>query len=279
LGVDATLISDRFCLPLLEAGCACCNLTGVRLVEFPLEIGTPEAPARARNHIDKNAATERWLDAFFSAGPGRSLSHLISIERPSPSHTSDSLAAQKRAGAVPFERFAALVPVADRDICHNMHGQSIDAYTGKTHRLFERIAAERLSIATIGIGDGGNEIGMGSFAWETIVDAVGGDSDNSFAGRIAARVATDFAIIGGVSNWVAYALALSLARLRGAGDLARNWDGQRERGLIEVLVRAGAVDGVTRRQEPTVDGLELDAYLAALTAMRSLLSIGVSDSN
>ncbi len=275
LGIEVVLISDCFALPLLEAGCDAWNLAGVRLVEFPLESGPPDAPARAGNNIEASVATEPWLDAFFSTGPGRSLSHLIAIERPSPSHTLDSLAAQRRSGAAPCERFEALVPADDRNICHNMRGQSINAYTAKTHRLFERIVAERLAIATVGIGDGGNEIGMGSFAWETIVDAVGGDG--SIAGRIAARIATDFTLIGGVSNWVAYALALAVARLRGAGDLAREWDERAERRLIEALVSAGAVDGVTRRQEPTVDGLELDAYLAPLAAMRSLLGIGDVD--
>jgi hypothetical protein len=267
LGIEAVLITDRFALPLLEAGCKALNLTDVRLIEFPLEAGPPEAPARARNNIDDGVATEPWLDAFFSKGPGRSLSHLIAIERPSPSHTLASLAAQKRAGAAPSERFAALVPADDRDICHNMRAQSINAYTAKTHRLFERIAAEGRPITTIGIGDGGNEIGMGSFAWETIVEAVGSD----LAGRIAARIATDFTLIGGLSNWAGYALALSLARLRGATNLAGNWNAAQERCLLETLVRAGAVDGVTRNSSPTVDGLGLDGCLGPVTIMRSLL--------
>jgi hypothetical protein len=257
LGIDVVLISDRYAVPLLAVGCEVLNQSGVSLVEFPLETNP-----------------EPWLDTFLSAPPGRSLSHLIAIERPSPSHTPGSLAAQKRSVAVPLERFEALVPAADRDICHNMRGQSIEAYTAKTHRLFERIAVDCPSITTIGIGDGGNEIGMGSFAWETIVEAVGGDRADDIAGRIAARIATDFALIGGTSNWAAYALALAIVRLSGAAHLASNWDGPNERGLLEALVSAGAVDGVTRRQQATVDGLELNAYLAPLAELRSLLGIG-----
>ena len=210
LGIQAVLISDRFALPLLEAGCHAWNLTEVKLVEFPLEANSSEMSAVTPNHHNESIATERWLDAFFAAGPGRSLSHLIAIERPSPSHTLQSLTAQKRIGSAPVERFAAIVPAIDRDVCHNMRGQSIDAYTAPTHRLFDRIVSQGLSITTIGIGDGGNEIGMGSFPWESIVEALGAE----LGGRIAARIATDFAIIGGVSNWVAYALALTLARLR-----------------------------------------------------------------
>jgi len=235
------------------------SLSGVRLVEFPLETDRPDA-------------TARWLDTFLSAAPGRSLSHLIAIERSSPSHTLDSLAAQKRAGAAPTQRFISLVPEDDRNVCHNMRGQSIEAYTAKTHRLFERIAGGRLPIATIGIGDGGNEIGMGSFAWETIVEAVG----TRVAGRIAARIATDFAIIGGTSNWAAYALTLALVRLKRAADVARDWDGPHERRLLEALVSAGAVDGVTRNSAPTVDGLGLDGFFAPLAEMRSLLGIAKS---
>ena len=123
---------------------------------------------------------------------------------------------------------------------------------------------------TIGIGDGGNEIGMGSFAWETLAQAVGGEA----AGRIAARIGTDFALVAGVSNWGAYALALSVAALRGQAAEANAWHESAERQLIETLVAAGALDGLTLRAEATVDGLPLDEYLQA--ARRNAPAVGAS---
>jgi hypothetical protein len=81
------------------------------------------------------------------------------------------------------------------------------------------------------------------------------------AANIAARVATDYTMIAGVSNWGAYALALATTVLRDRVELGRDWNSAAQRRLIESLVRdAGAVDGLTRRREPTVDGLPLDVY-------------------
>ncbi len=149
-----------------------------------------------------------------------------------------------------------------------MRGQSVNGFTAKTHRLFESIVRHSRPITTIGIGDGGNEIGMGRFAWETLVEAIGPES----AGPIACRIATDHAILGGVSNWAAYALALALVRLRGVQNLARDWNAAGQRDLIEhVVARTPAVDGLTLRREPTVDGLPLDMYLQPLVEMRKLL--------
>jgi hypothetical protein len=138
--------------------------------------------------------------------------------------------------------------------------------------LFEAARKRKPPITTIGIGDGGNEIGMGSFMWEDVAQAIGG---GALGGRIASRVATDFAIIAGVSNWGAYALALAVAALRGAVDESR-WlapEGQRE--LIKTLVsQAGAVDGRTLVAAATVDGLSLESYLEPLAAMRRIVSGG-----
>ncbi len=268
LGVDVLLISDRYALPLIEVGCDLWQLDRKHLVEFPFETGAPSAVARARNGPPWDAKTDRWLDQFFASGPGRRLTHLIAIERAGPSHTLESFEEQPRAAAAPRERFLAEVPAEDRDLCHDMRGRSINGLTAKTHRLFEWIAEKHLPITTIGIGDGGNEIGMGRFAWELLVEASGG----GLAGRIACRIATDFTLLCGVSNWAAYALALAVCRLRGQGNLGRDWTAADQRELIEAMVqKAGAVDGLTLRREATVDGLPLETFLQPLVAIRRLL--------
>jgi D-glutamate cyclase len=269
LGVEVTIVVDRYALRLMEVGCDQWHLDRKMIVEFPRALpGEEDSVENEPADANQPAAVERWIERFLQGAPARRWSHLVAIERPGPSHTPSSLAAQARGASAPGERFAAAVPPAARDVCHNMRGEAIDRYTAPVHRLFERISERQLPIATIGIGDGGNEIGMGSFAWEQIVAAIAGPA----SGRIACRIATDFAIVGGVSNWAAYALALAVVRLCGARDLGRAWDERRQRALIEALVAdAGAVDGVTLRREATVDGLSLDVYLEQLAAMRRLL--------
>jgi hypothetical protein len=123
-----------------------------------------------------------------------------------------------------------------------------------------------LPFATIGIGDGGNEIGMGKIPHETIVKNIpNGD-------LIHCRVATDHLIVAGVSNWGAYALAAGVYLLRGVKPLADLFDPDREQEILEVMVHEGRlVDGVTGKQTATVDGLSWDEYTRPLVRIRDIL--------
>lgn len=119
---------------------------------------------------------------------------------------------------------------------------------------------------TIGIGDGGNEIGMGKIPHETIVKNIpNGD-------LIHCRVPTDHLIVAGVSNWGAYALAAGVYVLRGVKPPPDLFDPDREREILEVMVREGPlVDGVTGQQTATVDGLTWDEYAKPLVRIRAIL--------
>ena len=91
-----------------------------------------------------------------------------------------------------------------------------------------------MPITTIGIGDGGNEMGMGSFAWEMLADAVG-TTARCRANRL--PHGDRYTLIAGVSNWAGYALALATTRLRSATDLGRSWNAAGQRDLIDGLIR------------------------------------------
>jgi D-glutamate cyclase len=122
------------------------------------------------------------------------------------------------------------------------------------------------TLPTIGIGDGGNEIGMGKIPHETIVKNIpNGD-------LIHCRVPTDHLIVAGVSNWGAYALAAGIYVLRGAKPPPDLFDPDREREILEVMVREGPlVDGVTGKQTATVDGLTWEEYAKPLIRIREIL--------
>ncbi len=120
---------------------------------------------------------------------------------------------------------------------------------------------------TIGIGDGGNEIGMGKIPHDTIVKNIpNGD-------LIHCRVPTDHLIVAGVSNWGAYALAAGVLVLKGITPPPDLFDPDREREILEVMVREGPlVDGVTGEQTATVDGLTWEEYSKPLVRMREILA-------
>lgn len=262
LGTEVILISDQFGCPLLELGCRLWGLDAVAVAEFPFEDGGPESEGRLQNTAEHCRRTDAWIDEFLASEPGSRLTHLVAIERAGPSHTRESLLAQRRSGLAPLAEFDREVPDESRDICHNMRGKPISGYTAKTHRLFEAVAARRPNVTTIGLADGGNELGMGALSWDLLRQAIAFGP----AGRVACRIATDYLLIAGVSNWAAYALACAVAVLRGRADLIGAWDAATQRRLIESLVGdAGALDGVTRLRRATVDGLALDDYLQTLT--------------
>jgi len=120
--------------------------------------------------------------------------------------------------------------------------------------------------ATIGIGDGGNEIGMGKIPHEIVAANIpNGD-------LIHCRTATDHLIVAGVSNWGAYALAAGIFLLRGVKPPPGLFDPDRERAILEVMVTEGPlVDGVTGKQTATVDGLTWEEYVKPLVRIREIL--------
>lgn len=176
-----------------------------------------------------------WRDSFV---PLAGITHLVALERVGPSHDGP---------------------------CYTMRGVDISASMSPAHLVFED--AERPPhITTIGIGDGGNEIGMGKIAR----DVIGRNVPNG--GLIACRVPTDHLIVCGVSNWGAYALAAGVALLRGAKLDPSLFDPEKERELLRIMVEKGPlVDGVTGRPTVTVDGLPFDEYVKPLLRIKDLL--------
>ncbi len=121
---------------------------------------------------------------------------------------------------------------------------------------------------TVGIGDGGNEVGMGALPQGLIADTV------AFGAQIACVTPAEHLIVAGVSHWGAYALLGALAILRPdwRAGLLSALDPAVDRAVVAALVDDGpAVDGVTLRREPTIDGLDLTAHAAKLLAIRRVV--------
>jgi hypothetical protein len=147
-----------------------------------------------------------------------------------------------------------------------MRGLDISAYQSPVHKLFEYTLYDEPSITTIGIGDGGNEIGMGKIPWHVIRRNIPN------GGLIACRVPTDHLIVAGVSNWGAYGLAAGVSVLRGAKLPHELFDAERERELLRIMVEQGPlVDGVSAKPRVSVDGLPFERYAEQLWRIGELL--------
>ena len=112
---------------------------------------------------------------------------------------------------------------------------------------------------TVGIGDGGNEIGMGNVRARLV-------RQRSPLAPIASIVRVDHLVVAGTSNWGGYGIAAALGRLTGR-DLLH--EPETEARVIEACVAAGAFDGVTRKRAATVDGLSVDVHAAVVELLRA----------
>ncbi|MFO1083630.1 MAG: DUF4392 domain-containing protein [Reyranellaceae bacterium] len=134
----------------------------------------------------------------------------------------------------------------------NMRGVDVSAWTAPLDDLF--LGGPWTKIA---VGDGGNEIGMGRVAAELIARTVPN------GGQIACVTPCDHLIVAGVSNWGAYGLmaALAVQRADWGGIIRKFLTAERDLAVTRAIVeKAGAVDGVTARREPTVDGFAADIH-------------------
>ncbi len=259
LGIKVVLATDAFCLRALEAGLGAAGLRkAVPVVVLP----SVEAAGTM-------SVSDYWQ--HFADRAGR-LTHLIALERVGPSHTPQSVRDQPGNPPGVLDAFSRDVPPGDHDRCHTMRGRDITDNTSPAHRLFEAAPTRSPRVVTIGIGDGGNEIGMGKIAWDVIRRNIPGGA------KVACRVATEFLIVCGVSNWGAYALGAGVRLLRGQKGDADLFDAEAERQLLELMVERGPlVDGVTAVSKPTVDGLSWEEYGAPLARLGQLVAGGKGD--
>jgi len=148
-------------------------------------------------------------------------------------------------------------PGRSRDgVYRSAGGHAVGAWNRPLDALF--LVPSRAT--TVGVGDGGNEIGMGVIPRHALKAA-------GVPPRIASVVPVDHLVVAGVSNWGAYGIVAHLGRLAGRNLLH---SGAEEGRLIEACVRAGAVDGITRRREATVDGVPLAAHAGIVELMNAL---------
>ena len=165
------------------------------------------------------------------------------------------------------EKLAALQPAAVISIerpglsadgrYYNMIGEDItersaffDAYMDQAH------------CPTIAIGDGGNEIGMGN-----IRDAIATLDIN------ASETRCDELLVADVSNWGAYGIIALLGRWSGRDLLGEIAPLQ----ILEYLSSHGSVDGVTRENTLTEDGLEAEEGQRVISELRELCTRVTAD--
>lgn len=135
---------------------------------------------------------------------------------------------------------------------HNMSGDDITDTTPNLHDWYSMGPWVKIAI-----GDGGNEVGMGSLPPEIISDVAHGN-------EIACTTPCDHLIVAGVSNWGAWGLLAAWQLLQPNWNTGMALDADRAEAVLRSCVAAGAVDGVTKQRAITVDGIAWKDHVSIL---------------
>ena len=148
-----------------------------------------------------------------------------------------------------------LCAAAADGLYRNMRDLDISDRTAKVDLLFD------MHSKTIGIGDGGNEIGLGN-----VIDGVA--KSETLVSYPAISKVTEL-IIASVSNWGGYGLLAGLSISTGQNVLPTvEEDTQR----ISNMVDLGAVDGFSGERIYKVDGFDLAENAALLEKLHGLVN-------
>jgi hypothetical protein len=155
---------------------------------------------------------------------------------------------------ISIERCAA----ASDGLYRNMRDLDISEHTAKIDLLFG------MHKQTIGIGDGGNEIGMGNL--QTAI------KDSNTLVNYPVTSQTSNLIISSVSNWGGLGLVAALSLKTGLNLLPSESEHSRS---ITSIVDMGAVDGVSGANDYMVDGFSIPDNLTVLNKLNDFVNSSI----
>jgi hypothetical protein len=136
--------------------------------------------------------------------------------------------------------------------------------------------AKANGIATIGIGDGGNEIGCGLIK-EAVreIQPFGKDCGCPCHGGVGTVTECDVLVFAAVSNWGAYGIAAALAGHLGDREVLH--DEATELRIVHASVAGGAMDGAYSRLIPYVDGTSDMVQASLITILHQIVENGLKE--
>lgn len=163
--------------------------------------------------------------------------------------------------------------VNEKGVVHTSRGHDTTEHMAKIDFLMNE--ARKKGILTIGIGDGGNEIGMGNIR-EVVKERLpfGKECLCPCKAGIAPSTEVDLLITATVSNWGAYGIEACLAIL--LKDPAIFHDANMERWILEHASDAGLIDGITGFVEPGADGLPSETHGHIVALLGEIVRRGIT---
>jgi len=156
----------------------------------------------------------------------------------------------------------------EKGFYHMANGRSITDFVAKIDELFEGVG--RRSGLTIGIGDLGNELGMGSLKEATKKIIFYGEKCRcGCGGGIGASYTAEATIFGAISEDAAYAFLACLAYLLSQPEILQSVE--METRVLEAACDRGAIDGPSGLSIPWIDYLDLKVHNHQIELMREII--------
>jgi hypothetical protein len=160
-------------------------------------------------------------------------------------------------------------------VWHSAAGQAISENTQPhVHHIVDE--AKKRGAFTVGIGDGGNEIGYGLIreeANEIYKQAYGRTCQCDCGGGEATATATDVLVSAAVSNWGAYGVSAVMAYM--LQDPMVLQDADTEDRMVEAMAAKGAVAAGLGASLPIVDGTSAGVQRAIVTILQEIVCNGL----
>lgn len=145
---------------------------------------------------------------------------------------------------------------------HTGIGLQVSDVVGKVNFVFEE--SRRRGIYTIGMGDGGNEVGMGNIL-DTVQDVI------PTGKKIGAAVETDLLVVGAIANWASYGVEACLAAALHAPEVLHSPD--EEARIQDAAARAGLIDPASGWATGWVDGTPPICSASMLELLRQMVDL------
>ena len=145
---------------------------------------------------------------------------------------------------------------------HTGVGLQVSDVVGKVDHVFNE--ARGRGIWTVGMGDGGNEVGMGNIL-PTVQDVI------PTGKTIGATVQTDLLVVGAVANWASYAVEACLAAALHAPEVLHG--SLEEARVQEAAARAGLIDPASGWATGWVDGTPPICSASMLELLRQMVEL------
>jgi hypothetical protein len=162
--------------------------------------------------------------------------------------------------------------VNEKGIIHTSRGDDTTTHMAKADVLVRK--ASKKGLLTIGIGDGGNEIGMGVIAAELRTWLPYATACRCGCGAgIVPVTKTDLLVTAAVSNWGAYGVAAMIALLGGCREIFHS--PEIERRILESCISAGFIDGGSGYVSGGADALDVRIHMSLVELIGELVQKGL----